>query len=302
VREALTDVLLPVLLVAGIGALVAHRLPIDQDTISRITLYVLSPALILDVVLHTPISMGEAGRLTAGYVIVLAISLVAGWMCGVGRGSDERRALSVSVGLWNAGNMGLPIAFFAFGLAGFERATILFLVSFIGMYAVGPAVITLGREGVSVAGTVRAVLRLPVLWVGAAGVAVRWLDVGVPEGIDRGITLLAQATLPMILLALGLQLGAGRWPRPTAPMAAATVARLVLSPVAAYLVGRLIGLSGQGLAVLVLSAAMPTAVNSMLITREYGGDIRTVAGVIVLTTIGSIVTLAVVVALLPHIG
>lgn len=301
-RDALTEVLLPVLIVAGLGALLASRFPIDQDTITKITLYLLSPALILDVVLHTPISLGEAGRLSLGYVLVLALSLAAGWACGLGRDDAQRRALSVSAGLWNAGNMGLPIAYFAFGQSGFERATILFLVSFIGMYAVGPAVMTLGRNGLSITGTVRAVLRLPVLWVGATGLVVRLLDVGVPTGVDRGVVLLAQATLPMILLALGLQLGAGRWPRATAAMTAATLVRLVASPAAAYGVGRLIGLGGQGLAVLVLSAAMPTAVNALLITREYGGDTRTVAGTIVLTTLGSIVTLAVVVTLLPHIA
>ncbi len=301
-RQALTDVLLPVLVVAGLGALLASRTRIDQDTVTRITLYLLSPALIADVVLHTPISAGEAGRLTLAYVLVLVASLAAGWFCSLGRGADERRALSIGAGLWNAGNMGLPIAFFVFGQSGFERATILFLISFVGMYVVGPAVLTLGRDGLSVLGTVRAVLRLPVLWVGAAALIVRLVDAPVPTGVDRGVTLLAQATLPMILLALGLQLGAGRWPRPTGAMAAATVVRLVASPAAAYVIGRLLGLSGQGLAVLVLSAAMPTAVNALLITREYGGDTRTVAGTIVLTTLGSVLTLAVVITLLPHIG
>lgn len=50
---ALTDVLLPVILVAGLGALLASRFTIDQHTVSRITLYLLSPALVLDVVPKT---------------------------------------------------------------------------------------------------------------------------------------------------------------------------------------------------------------------------------------------------------
>lgn len=300
-REALTDVLLPVVLVAALGALLAARVPIDQETISKITLYLLSPALVAETVLHTPIQMSEAVRLTLAYVAVLIVSLLIGWACGLGGDRRSARSLSISVGLWNAGNMGLPIALFAFGQAGFERATILFLVSFIGMYAVGPAVLTMGRDGVTLAGTAQAVMRLPVLWVAAVALGVRGLDVPVPEGVDRGVTLLAQATLPMILLALGLQLGAGGWIRPTARIWAATGARLVIGPASAWAIGWTVGLRGEALAVLILSAAMPTAVNALLIAREYEGDTDAVAATIVTTTLISIVTLVLLLPLLPRI-
>ncbi len=300
-REALTDVLLPVVLVAALGALLASRVRIDHDTVSRITLYLLSPALVAETVLHTPIAMSEAVRLTLAYAAVLAVSLLAGWACGLGGSGRGARSMSISVGLWNAGNMGLPIALFAFGQAGFERATILFLVSFIGMYAVGPAVLTMGRDGVTAMGTVRAVMRLPVLWVAALALAVRALDVPVPQGIDRGVTLLAQATLPIILLALGLQLGSGGWIRPNARIWAATAARLVVGPASAWGIGWTVGLRGEALAVLILSAAMPTAVNALLIAREYDGDTDVVAAAIVTTTLASLLTLAILLPLLPRI-
>jgi len=298
VRDALTGVLLPVILVAGLGALLAARMPIDQDTVSRITLYLLSPALVADTVLHTPIQASEAIRLTAAYVVVLLVSLAIGWLCGLGTGGMEARSLSISVGLWNAGNMGLPIALFAFGQAGFEMATILFLVSFIGMYAVGPAVLTMGRNGVSIAGTIRAVLRLPALWVAGIALAVRAIDLHVPVGVDRGVGLLADATLPMILLSLGLQLGAGGWVRPTSRIWAATGARLLVGPTIAWGIGWVIGLRGDALSILILSAAMPTAVNALLIAREYEGDTEAVSAMVVTTTVLSIPTLAVVLALL----
>ncbi|MCD0177050.1 AEC family transporter, partial [Deinococcus sp. 14RED07] len=64
----------------------------------------------------------------------------------------------------------------------------------------------------------------------------------------------------------------------------------------------LCGLRGESLAVLILSASMPTAVNALLIAREYDGDTDTVAGVVLLSTLGSVVTIAGVVALLPRLG
>lgn len=297
--QALSSVLLPVILVAGLGALLSSRFPIDQGTISRITLYLLSPALVLDVLLRTPVQVGEALHLGVAYGITLLACLGLGWLCGLGRPGLTQRSYSASVGIWNSGNMGLPIALFAFGQAGFERATVLFLASFVGMYAVGPAVYSLGRGGMSPLDAVKDILRLPAIWATVLGVTLRLLHIPVPEGLTRGVSLLAQATLPMVLLALGLHLGAAGRPRMDARLWLASGARLIGGPVIALGVGRVLGLDAQNLAVLVLSASMPTAVNALLIAREYDADVETVAGVATLSTLLSVVTIAGVVTLLP---
>ena len=299
--QALSTVLLPVVLVAGLGALLSSRLPIDQATVSRITLYLLSPALILDVILKTPVQAGEALQLGAAYLLTLLLCLGLGALAGWGRPDAERRSLSAGVGIWNSGNMCLPIALFAFGQAGFERATVLFLASFIGMYLFGPAVYTLGRAGSNPASALRGMVRLPAIWVAFLAILLRASHVTLPEGLTRGVSLLAQATLPMVLLALGLQLGAGGWPRLTRSLWLGTAARLIGGPLIAYAVGRGLHLSAQNVQVLVLSASMPTAVNALLLAREYGADTDTVAGIATLSTLGSVLTIAAVVTLLPGI-
>ncbi len=299
---AFAQVLLPVVLVAGLGALLSSRLPIDQSTVSRITLYLLSPALILDVILKTPVQAAEALQLGAAYLLTLVLCLLLGYLIGWGRPEREKRSLSASVGIWNSGNMGLPIALFSFGQAGFERATVLFLASFIGMYLFGPAVYTLGQRGADPLTALRGLFRLPALWVAAVALTLRALHLNLPEGLARGVSLMAQATLPMVLLALGLQLGAGGWPRLTTRLWLGTAARLLGGPLIALLVGRALHLGVQNLQVLVLSASMPTAVNALLIAREYDADTETVAGVATLSTLGSVLTIAVVVTLLPRLG
>ncbi|WP_309572504.1 AEC family transporter [Deinococcus sp.] len=297
--QALGSVLLPVILVAGLGALLSSRFPIDQATVSRLTLYLLSPALVLKVLLTTPVQAGEALILGAAYLITMLGCLGLGWLCGLGLPGLTQRSFSASVGIWNSGNMGLPIALFAFGQAGFERATVLFLASFVGMYAVGPAVYSLGRQGVRPLDAARDILRLPAIWATMLGVALRLLHVGLPQGVTRGVELLSQATLPMVLLALGLHLGASGRPRLNPRLWLASGARLIGGPVLAVLVGRVLHLDAQNLAVLVLSASMPTAVNALLIAREYDADVETVAGVATLSTLLSVVTIAVVVTVLP---
>ena len=299
--SALSNVLLPVVLVAGLGALLASRFPIDQQSVSRLTLYLLSPALILDVVLKTPVPAHEALSLGGAYLLTVVLCLALGAALAWRRPDAERRAVSASVGIWNSGNMGLPIALFAFGQAGFERATVLFLASFVGMYVFAPAVYTLGRAGLPAGQALAALWRLPALWVATLALVLRALHLPLPTGLSRGVSLLAQATLPMVLLSLGLQLGAGGWPRLTPTLWLGSAARLLGGPLLAYAVGRAFGLGTLNLQVLVLSASMPTAVNALLLAREYQADTETVAGVATLSTLGSFVTVAAVVALLPHL-
>ncbi|GGM09820.1 AEC family transporter [Deinococcus aerophilus] len=303
--QALSSVLLPVVIVAGLGALLASQMRIDQLTIARLSMYLLIPALVLDVILRTPVHAAEAGQLGVAFLLVMGLSLLLGWLTGLGRPDAERRSLSAGAGIWNSGNMGLPIALFVFGEGGFDRATVVFLVSIVAMYIVGPALYGSAsgpdqRSGPR--GILRSIFRLPTVWVALVALILRLLNVPVPQGVTRGVSLLAQATLPLVLLSLGLQLGAGGWPPLNRRVWLASAARLIGGPLIALGVGRLVGLQGQSLAVLILSASMPTAVNALLIAQEYGGDAGTVSGVVLVTTLGSVLTIAAVVALLPGLG
>ncbi|MDV6373252.1 AEC family transporter [Deinococcus arenicola] len=303
--QALSNVLLPVMIVAGLGALLASRMQIDQVTVSRITMYLLIPALVLDVILQTPVKAAEAGQLGLAFLLTMGLSLALGWLIGWGRPDAERRSLSAAAGIWNSGNMGLPIALFAFGDRGFDQATVVFLVSIVAMYIVGPAIYgSASKSGqkYGVAGILKSVFRLPTVWVALVALGLRLLNVPLPEGITRGVSLLAQATLPLVLLSLGLQLGAGGWPPLNRRVWLASAARLIGGPLIALGVGSLVGLRELPLAVLILSASMPTAVNALLLAQEYGGDSETVAGVVLVTTLGSVLTVAAVVALLPGLG
>ncbi|GBF06590.1 transporter [Deinococcus aerius] len=181
----------------------------------------------------------------------------------------------------NNGNFGLPVALFALGQPGLDQAVVIFLCSVVLTFTLGP--LLYGSAGGARAGLL-AVARLPVVWCIAAALLVRLLHVPVPLGLRRGIDLLGQAALPMVLLSLGIQLGqAGRLSL-TGPVFTA------------------VSLRGLGLQGLVLASAMPTAVNAFLLAREYGADSETVASAVALSTLASLLTAALVVALLPRIG
>jgi len=74
--------------------------------------------------------------------------------------------------------------------------------------------------------------------------------------------------------------------------------RLGVSPLLAYGLARALALDDLALRVVVLEASMPTAVNMVLYSLEFNARPRFVAGVVVVTTLMSLVTLTLLLSVL----
>ena len=115
-------------------------------------------------------------------------------------------------------------------------------------------------------------------------------------GLDA-LTMLGSLTIPLALLAIGVQLGAipisiHRLP---APLWGVVLVRLLLAPLATIAVGLLLARAGYRLPaitrmVVVLVAAMPVALVCSVIAERYGGDAQLAAQAVFLSTLFSLVT------------
>ncbi|MEO0948657.1 MAG: AEC family transporter [Cyanobacteria bacterium J06641_5] len=290
----LIPALVPVAFIILIGYLVGCNRTLDRSTISQLALYALTPALVADTIYRTTVSGSSALRLTVGYILLMAalygVAIAVGHL---GRfPSDTRKSLLATTLFGNTGNMGLPLCAFAYGEAGLERAVVYFLASAIVTLGVGPALLA----GYEWRKSIRLIFGLPLVWAMVAGALWRLSAIALPYNLDRGIEMLGAATIPVVLLLLGLQLAA-------TPLAIgkyellATGLRLCLGPAIAWGIGRVVGLVELDLQVFVLQSAMPAAVNTVILVGEFGGDAPRVARTIVLSTLLSFVTLSLVLGL-----
>ncbi|HYO84899.1 MAG TPA: AEC family transporter [Dermatophilaceae bacterium] len=297
--DAMVTVILPVVIVAAVGALLARRFRLDQDTVGKISLYGFTPALAYTSLVKTTVSLGDGLALAGAYLAATALTGALAAAAATGLDRPSRRGVIAATVLGNNGNFGLPIALLALGAAGLDQAVILFVVSLVVMFTVGPALLGSHRGPV---GALVSVLRLPVTWAMVAAVVVRITGTQLPSGLSTGIDLLAAAAIPLVLVSLGIQLGsAGRihWTR---AVLTATVARVAVLPVLSLGVGAAMGLRGLPLQSLLLAQSMPTAVNAFMLAREYGTDTDNVAGVVALSTVISLGTIAFVVSILPRLA
>jgi malate permease and related proteins len=298
--NAFLEVLLPIIVVVSCGYALRRRLPIEVRSLNRVSMYVLSPALIFTTLIRMEVSGGQALRISAVSILIIVImgtlTLALGRVLGM-----ERQALAsllLCTMFMNAGNYGLPTVRFAFGEDGLQRGLLFFIPQTILSQILATAIASAGN-GANLRAVLRQILRMPQVYAAFAGLLARMLGVtltGGPAALDgllRGVALIADATLPLLLLVLGMQLAQGIELEDTRMTALASGLRLVVSPLVAYGLAVAFALDDPAWRVVMLQAAMPAAVNMSLYALEFDLRPRFVAGVVAITTLISPFSLAV---------
>ena len=280
------NAVLPAFLIIALGALAGKVMPgLDPLPIARLGTSFTTPALILGTVARANISASLALHVAAAYLLFLLVLGAVAYALARRQSRPRRSGLIVTTLFANTGNMGLSLSLFAYGNAGLERSVIIFVLSMLLMFTVGPALLTGGGH---FAQRLLDTWRWPPVWAAVGGVLLNVTHFQVPLFLDRVLSLLGAAAVPLMLLLLGIQvyrtwtwqLGSINW--------LAVTLKAVVSPLLAALVGFVIGLRGLELAVLVLTGALPTAVNMFGVAVEAGGDHDDVGRTIFVTTLLSI--------------
>jgi predicted permease len=140
--------------------------------------------------------------------------------------------------------------------------------------------------------------RQPILYAVVAGVIVNVAGWSLPGPVAKASQLLGGGAIALMLLLVGLQLARLTVREEAAGATLATAIRLLAAPPIAWVAGKLVGLEGLALAVAVLQASTPTAVTSALWALEFDARPALVSATVVLSTVVSVVTLTVLLAVL----
>ena len=179
-----TSDVLPIFVVAGVGFAMARVFGADVKTLSRVTFNALSPCLVFHLLVTSPLSASDFGRMTAlATIVILGIGLVARLVTlplGLDRAMSS--AFLIVVMFSNSGNYGLPVILFAFGRDALAHATVYFVANAVATYTLGVFLASAGHRSIRHAAS--GVLRVPAVWgVVAAGIVVA-LGVQLPAGRD----------------------------------------------------------------------------------------------------------------------
>ncbi len=297
--EVFLEVILPVLTVAAVGGWVADRVGIAVKPLSQLTFYVFSPALVFDTLVEVELSGDTAVRIAlVGVLAWLAMVVVSMAVSAVlGHDSATRAAMALVAALVNGGNMGLPIAVLAFGDPGLEVAIIAF-VSSVVLANTGGIVLASLAGGVNLRQAWIAPLLVPSVWAAVLGLIVAFGDLEVPDAIGSTTHTLAGASIPVMLVVLGMHVRRPVQTEVRRDLVTAVGLRLVGGPLLAWAATVILGLDGVARDTLIVLGGMPTAVITTIYATQYGARPVFVTRAVIVSTLTSIATLTILVAVL----
>jgi predicted permease len=177
------------------------------------------------------------------------------------------------------------------------------------LFAIAVALIELGlqteraphKAGLKV---LRAMSRNPLIVAPVAGALVAGSGVGVPAGVDAFLGMLGAAASPCALVCLGLFLAEKRTQAAPGRESLALVAgKLLVQPALTWwLAARVFGMPAALVNMAVLLAALPTGTGPFMLAEFYRRDAHVTARTILLSTLGSLLSLTVLLRVMPHGG
>jgi len=275
----------PVFLLITAGFILAHWKKISLASVTEIIVYLGTPSLVFSSLASKPLFAGDIIVLSAGVLLIFAgVGLLIRlyfFLTGL-----RSRGFALPTLFMNAGNMGIPLAFFAFGQEGMQRATLMFVIITFLQYSLGIYILN-GR------GNWTEIFRLPLIYAAIAGLMVNLAQIKIPGLLLQPVIMLGQATIPIMLISLGyrlyqvesLQLGHAL---------GGALLRILGGFAAANIAVNLIGAEGVNRQVLLLYGALPAAVINFILTEKYRQDPGLAASIVVLSTIISVPTIPIV--------
>ena len=272
--------------VLGLAGFGWARAGYDYPTafVTRLSMTLAVPCLIFTALMNAEIAPAALTALSVAALAAYGTVLVLSWGLVALAGLD-RRAHVAPLAFGNTGNIGLPLALFAYGEAGLGLAAVVFAVMALLTF-------TVGLWLVAGAASPARVLREPMLWATVLGGVFLSTGWQTPDWLTRSLTLVGGMAIPLMLITLGVAI-ARLTPRRLGRAVWLSAAKLALGLAAGVAAGHWFALEPMAFGILVLQMATPVAVTSYLLAERYDADPDAVAGLVMVSTLMAVAAMPV---------
>ena len=275
--------------------------------ISRMTFFVLSPAL-----LFTVLADADVHLLFSSLLAVSAISATLACLLFLGiallifrRSLPEAVIGALSSGYVNANNIGIPVAVYVLGDTAYSAPVILFQLLVLAPIALTVLDISTNGRG-SIGRTLLQPFRNPLIIGSALGAAVAITGLQIPDAVMEPFRIVGAAAVPLVLINFGMSLHGQRALAPGTQrrdVALASTIKLAIMPLIAYVLGAFVfAMDAQHLFVVVVLATLPTAQNIFVYAQRYDRGQVIARDTILISTVGAVPVLVGVAALLSPVA
>ncbi|HSV30889.1 MAG TPA: AEC family transporter [Atribacteraceae bacterium] len=282
-----------ILILLGVIFRLCRLLPRDAaGTLNRFVLYVAFPSLVFRSLQPSELTSALWGIPPLTFLIVSLTFVLTYFISQRSLRLPPLSAASFAMGaaFGNTAFLGYPFILALRGEAALPAA-IFFdqMGNFLSVFSVGIAFCLFSRTGRFSLHNLREILKLPPFLAFLLALASRSL--AFPPLFWDIVNRLADTTIPLIMVAIGLSLSATHLSQNLKPVLAAAALKLVVLPLLFVLATRFLPFPTLLREVMILQAATPTLLSSYALADAYQLDLPLSSSIIFLTTVLSLITL-----------
>ncbi len=277
----IVEIVLPVLVIIVMGYAIGRlwNKP-DMRVVNRLNLDVFGPFLVLANLSDKSVDLLSLWPLVvASIVIVLGSGLLAWPFAKISH--QSARTFVPPMMFNNCGNMGLPLALFAFGPVGVAGMVALFTTSNLLHFTVGAFIVHKHAE-------LKLLAKSPMVWATIIGAALGLSGTHLPDSVHAPMKMIGDCTIPVMLLSLGVRMLDVKREDFSRSLLGAAVCPLT-GLLMAGIVVQWLPMNKEQIGLVYLFGALPPAVLNFLVADYYKQEPEKVASIVLVGNIASIV-------------
>ncbi len=297
-----TNVILPVGIIVSTGYIIQLKFRLDRGTLAKLAIHYVMPAFIFMSLYESDIDFSLLLKilLFLGLYAFVTFIITRSIANAIGLDKGKRILFTNSNLFYNAGNYGVPVNDLVFRSDPYAMSVQVIMVVFQNMFAYSYGIFSLSAENSGKGKALLGYFRMPIFYGLALGLLFNYFDIGVPAPVESALDYMRNAMIGLVLFILGAQIAGIKFRRLRFSAFTASLTRLVIGPVVAFMMLLLFGVEGITAQAILITSAMPAAVNSSIIAQQYSDDPEYAAEIVMMSTLLSAVTVSLVIYVALH--
>jgi hypothetical protein len=275
-------IIFPIFAIVSVGYAYGRWRRVDMSMVNTMNMDVLVPALLFFVLSSKNFDLARYGDLALGAAAVVigsgVLALAVAWLARL-----QAKTLVPPMMFTNTGNMGLPLAVFAFGEQALPAAVMLLIVTN-GLH------FTLGTFLMDHRAALLGVIRKPIVAATLLGLGFNLLGWTLPGPVSITVEMLGQASIPLLLFSLGVRLTEVDL-RDWKIGALGAVLCPVTGIVMVLMLRPLLDLTPLQSGLFLVYGALPPAVLNFLVAEQFNQEPKNVASIVLLGNLAATVSI-----------
>lgn len=268
-----TNVIVPVFLQIGLGYVIRKKFEIDAGALVKIQIYACTPALLFVNIYKSNVEGSVVlSIISFGLLLFFALFLISSLIVKLKKYPKTlSKAFVNSVCFFNGGNFTLPVINLLYNDPyAISIQVICIMAQNITFNTIGVFNASSGKRSTKEA--LLSILKMPMGYSILIAFILNYFNIKLWVPVYSALEILGQGMIPVALLLLGIQLANTKINFKSVRVYLSNFVRLIMGPVIAYFLTLILGLHGLVAQVLIIAAAAPTAVNTVILALEFDNE------------------------------